>query len=134
MEELPKLCKPQLIGLDPERPGLVNVFVRLDPPPDADWLKTFRQQPTASTHSVYSVANLPPEVVGDRVQLRCPPKLVGACLRELEEQVEYANKGGWKARDDLDMLPPEEKLKQRSARHRRRWLEEAQQQIDALSD
>ena len=127
LSDLPTRGKPQVVGIDPEAPGLVQILVPLGQAPDSEWCAIFAGPPPGYG---YSLGRHSPALFHDRIELRAPPEDVGDYIRDLDARMAATN-----AEYERTVRPRKDAERQRRdelAGEERRRIEEAQRQIDEL--
>jgi hypothetical protein len=120
--------KPEVVGIDPDEPELVQVRVRLEPEPNDEWLQAFVEGPPGVS---YSESMHPPRMVGhDEVMLRAPDSELERYVASLREHVEGTN-AYYNSEIAPELKRRREAQKAADAEEQRR-LDEARRRLDAL--
>jgi hypothetical protein len=130
MSDETSICmgKPEVLGVDPEASGLLDVSVPLEPRPDQYWVEIFNAGPPGVS---FSVSMHPPRLSGSTVRLRPPDREVEKYLLSLQERIEGTN--AEYARSVEPELRRQQEAQEADAAERQRRVEEAQRRLDELS-
>lgn len=123
-----RLGKAQVLGVNEEYSGLLDVDVPLEPTPDVHWSAIFERGPSGVGYSL-SMHSL--RLAGSSVRLRLPDDEVDRYIEALRERVEGTN--DQYERDVLPRLRNEADAAERAEADRRRRIEEAQRRLDESS-
>lgn len=83
-----KRTKTEIVGIDPEAKGLIQVRVTLEPAPDPYWLEVFGSPPGFG----FSVSMHPPRISRSTVYLRAPDAEIPRYIENLDERIEATNR------------------------------------------
>jgi len=79
---------PEVRGIDPQAPGLLDVTIRLRPTPPREWVELFEHPPGVSI----SMAMHPPRLSGATVRIRPPDDELEAYLAHVDQRIDAANR------------------------------------------
>jgi hypothetical protein len=120
-----RIGKPQVLGVNEQYSGLLDVDVPLEPSPDMHWDALFER----GAGVPISVSMHPPHVHGSTVRLRPPDNEVERYVDALRARVEAVN--DQYEREVLPALRGKAAATERAETERARRVEEAQQRLDA---
>jgi len=120
-----RIGKPQVLGVNEQYSGLLDVDVPLEPSPDVHWDALFER----GAGVPISVSMHPPRLHGSTVRLRPPDSEVERYVDALRVRVEAVN--DQYEREVLPALRGEAAATERAEAERTRRVEEAQERLDA---
>jgi hypothetical protein len=114
---------PDVIGIDPDYPGLLQVHVYLEPTPDQHWAAIF-QSPSGYGHPLSMHR---PVLTHDRVEMRPPDNEVTKYVEKLDERIRLTNEQ-WE-RDVLPQLEAARIAKRTAEETARKRVEDAKRAL-----
>lgn len=120
-----RLGKPNVLGVNEQYSGLLDVDVPLEPTPDVHWTAVFERGPSGIS---YSVSMHPPRIHGTSIRLRPPDSELERYVEALHERVEATN--DQYEREILPHLRSEAQTADNERAERERRIKDAQEQLD----
>jgi hypothetical protein len=120
-----RLGKPNVLGINEQFSGLLDVDVPLEPTPDVHWTTVFERGPSGIS---YSLSMHPPRIHGTGVRLCPPDSEVERYVEALRERVEATN--DQYDREILLHLRSEAEATDNQRAERERRIKDAQEQLD----
>jgi hypothetical protein len=124
-DQMIKLGQAQVLGIDSEASGLLNVVVPLEPIPDRAWAEVFQSGPPGP---MWPISMHPPHLSRDEIRIRPPDQELEQYLAALNQRVEATN--SYYAQQIAPQLKAEQERKEADEAERQRRIDEAQRQLD----
>jgi hypothetical protein len=119
--------KPELVGSDPEHPGLLEIQMPLEPVADISWCRIFNEIPPGRVHLLNPH---PPEAGSTAIAGKVPDRFLEDYVAEIRERIAAANDQYNETIAPALKAAADEREREREREERR--LEEARAKLEQL--